>query len=67
MLSTQQGHQAMNYIDDFFPVGNNFEECLKTVEDFADLLSRLVFQVNIGKSVFMPTQKNGIFRIYFEI
>ena len=57
----------MNYIDDFFPVGNNFEECLKTVEDFADLLSRLGFQVNIGKSVFMPTQKNGIFRIYFEI
>ena len=33
------------------------EECLKAVEDFVGLLSRLGFQINIGKSVFMPTQK----------
>ena len=47
----------MNYLDDFFLVGDNFEECLKTVEDSVDLLSKTGFQVNIGKSVFMPTQK----------
>ena len=53
----KQGHQAMNYLDDFFLVGDNFEECLKALEDSLDLLSRLGFQKSIGKSVFMSTQK----------
>ena len=59
VLSTlrKKGHQIMNYLDNFFLVGDNFEECLKAVEYSVDLLSRLVFQINIRKSVFMPTQK----------
>ena len=59
VLSTlrEQGHEGMNYQDDFFLVGDNFEKCLKAVEDSVDLLSRLGFQTNIGKSVFMPIQK----------
>ena len=59
VLSTvrKQGHQTMNYLDDFFLVRDNFEECLKAVEDCVDLLSRLGFQINIRNSVFMPTQK----------
>ena len=53
----KRGHQAMNYLGDFFLVGDNFEECLKAVEDSVDLLSRLGFQIDTRKSVFMPTQK----------
>ena len=46
----------MNYLDDFFLVGDNFEEYLKTVENATDLLSKLGFQINLGKSVFIPAQ-----------
>ena len=49
----------MNYLDDFFLVGDNFEEYLKTVEDATDLLSKLGFQINLGKSVFIPAQGIG--------
>ena len=70
VLSTlrKQGNQAMNYVDHFFLVGDNFEECLKAVEDSADLLSRLWFQIKIGKSVFMPTQKTEylVFTLNFK-
>lgn len=46
----------MNYLDDFFLLGDNFEEYLKTVENATDLLSKLGFQINLGKSVFIPAQ-----------
>ena len=48
----------MNYLEDFFLVGNNFEECLKIVEDSVDLLLRLGFQIYIRTYAFMPTEKN---------
>ena len=40
-------------------MGDNFEECLKIVEDSVDLLLRLGFQIYIRTYVFMPTEKNG--------
>ena len=39
-------------------MGDNFEECLKIVEDSVDLLLRLGFQIYIRTYVFMPTEKN---------
>ena len=57
MFSTETRASSMNYLDDFFLVGDNFEECLKAFEDSLDLLSRLGFQISIGKPVFMSTQK----------
>ena len=48
----------MNYLEDFFLVGNNFEECLKIVEDSVDLLLRLGFQIYIRTYIIMPTDKN---------
>ena len=37
----------MNYLDDLFLVDDTFEECLKTVVDATDLLSKLGFQINL--------------------
>ena len=54
----KQGHQAMNYLDDFFLVGDNFEECLKTVEDSVDLLSKTRVSSKYRKICFYAYSKN---------
>ena len=58
VLSTlrKHGHQAMNYLDNSFLVGDKFEKYLSSGR-YVDLLSRPGFQMFIGKPVFMPTQK----------
>ena len=47
VLATLQklGDRAMNYLDDFILVGNNFEECLKELKDATDLLRNLSSQI----------------------
>ena len=39
----KQRYQAMICLDDFFLVGDNFEESLKVVQETTDLLSKLEF------------------------
>ena len=45
VLSTlcKQGYQPMIFLDDFFLVGDKFEESLKVVEETTDLLSKIEF------------------------
>lgn len=50
------GDRAMNYLDDFILVGNNFEECLKELKDATDLSPNLSSQINLEKLVCIPAQ-----------
>ena len=53
----KKGHQVMNYLDDFFLVGDTFEECKGAVIDTCDLLMKLGFSIHPDKSQFIPVQK----------
>ena len=53
----KKGHQVMNYLDDFFLVADNFEECKNAVIDTCDLLIKLQFSKHPDKSQFIPVQK----------
>ena len=55
----------MNYFDDFFLVGDTFEECKEAVIDACDLLIKLGSSIPPDKSQFIPVQKI-VFRIYFR-
>ena len=54
---TKKGHQVMNYLDDFFLVGDTFEECKDAVIDTYDLLIKLGSSIHPDKSQFIPVQK----------
>ena len=54
---TKKGHQVMNYLDDFFLVGDIFEECKDAFIDSCDLLIKLGFSIHPDKSQFIPIQK----------
>ena len=47
----------MNYLDDFFLVGDTFEECKDAFIDSCDLLIKLGFSKHPDKSQFIPVQK----------
>ena len=47
----------MNYLDDFFLVGDTFEECKDAVIDTYDLLIKLGSSIHPDKSQFIPVQK----------
>ena len=49
----KKGHQVMNYLDDFFLVGNTFGECKDAVIDTCDLLIKLEFSMHSDKSQFI--------------
>ena len=53
----KKGHQVMNYLDDFFLVGDTFEECKDAVIDTCDLLIKLGFFIHPDKSQFISVQK----------
>ena len=53
----KKGHQVMNYLDDFFLVGDTFEECKDAVIDTYDLLIKLGSSIHPDKSQFIPVQK----------
>ena len=53
----QMGHQVMNYLDDFFLVGDTSEECKDAFIDSYDLLIKLGFSIHPDKSQFIPVQK----------
>ena len=53
----KKGHQVRNYLDDFFLMGDTFEECKDTVIDSCDLLIKLGFSIHPDKSQFIPIQK----------
>ena len=48
-------HQVMNYLDDFFFVGDTSQECKDAVIDTCD--SKLRFSIHPDKSQFIPVQK----------
>ena len=50
-------HQVMNYLDDFFLVGDIFEECKDAVIDSCDLLIKLGFSIHPDKFNFIPVQQ----------
>ena len=50
-------HQVMNYLNDFFLVGDTFKECKDAVIDTYDLLIKLEFSIHADKSKFIPVQK----------
>lgn len=52
------GDRAMNYLDDFILVGNNFEECLKELKDATDLSPNLSSQINLEKLVLYTCTMN---------
>ena len=54
---TKKGHQVMNYLDDFFLVGDTFEECKDAVIDTYDLLIKLGSSIHPDTSQFIPVQK----------
>ena len=47
----------MNYLDNFFLIGDTFEQCKDTVIYTCDLLIKLGFSIHPGKSHFIPVQK----------
>ena len=51
------GYQVLNYLDDFFLVGDTFEECKDAVIDTCYLLTKLRFSIHPDKSQFIPVQK----------
>ena len=53
----KMGHQVMNYLDDFFLVGDTSEECKDEVIDSYDLLIKLGFSIHPDKCRFIPVQK----------
>ena len=53
----KKGHQVINYLNDFFLVGDTFEECKDAVIDSCDLLIKLGFSIHPDKSQFIPVQK----------
>ena len=53
----KKGHQAMNYLGDFFLLGDTFEKCKDAVIDTCDLLIRLGFSIHPDKSQFISVQK----------
>ena len=53
----KEEHQVMNYLDDFFLVGDTFEECRDAVINSCDLLIELGFSIHPDKSQFIPVQK----------
>ena len=53
----KKGHQVMNYFDDFFLVGDTFEECKDAIIDTCDLLIKLGFSIHPDKSQFISVQK----------
>ena len=50
----KKGHQVINYLNDFFLVGDTFEECKDAVIDSWDLLIQLGFSIHPDKSQFIP-------------
>ena len=57
IFSEELGHQVMNCLDDFFLVGNTFEECNDAVIDTCDLLNTLGFSIHPDKFQFISVQK----------
>ena len=53
----KKGHQDMNYFDDFFLVGDTYEECKDAIIDTCDLLIKLGFSIHPDKSQFISVQK----------
>jgi hypothetical protein len=53
----QQGHVCSPYIDDFFLIGNDYNECAANVIDTVKLLDTLGFVPRPRKSAFIPTQQ----------
>ena len=51
-----KGHVSSLYIDDFFLVGNSFDECKQNVTDTLNLLSSLGFEIS-SKSCLTPAQE----------
>ena len=47
----------MDYLDDFFLVGDTFEECIDAVIDTCDLLIKSGLSIQPDKSQFIPVQK----------
>ena len=47
----------MDYLDDFFLVGDTFEECIDAVIDTCDLLIKSGLSIHPDKSQFIPVQK----------
>ena len=48
-----------HYLDDFFLLGDNFEDCLKAVKDTTQLLSKLGLQIRLQKKQFLYLQKES--------
>ena len=53
----KQDHQDISYLDNFFIVGDIFEECKRAVRDTTKLLTNLSFQIHTVKSGFNPLPK----------
>ena len=47
----------MNYLDDFFLVGDTFEKCKDAVINTCGLLIKLGFSIHPDESRFIPVQK----------
>ena len=56
----------MNYLNNFFLVGDNFEESLKAVGETTELSSKLDFQLNL-ENYFLYLHEGVIFRIHFKL
>ena len=52
-----KGVIAFGYIDDTFVMGLTFQECKKGIRLLREILEKLGFFINIGKSVFTPSTK----------
>ena len=53
---SSRGHCLFPYIDDSFIISDNFEDCLRAVNELKDLLQYLGFWIHEEKSVFTPTK-----------
>ena len=58
----QKGYQVMNYLDNFFLVGDTFEECKDAVTDTCDLHIKLGFSILPVYS----SSNDRVIRIYFR-
>ena len=56
-LCNPQGYISICFVDDTFPQGDNYEECLKNVNVTIELLRQLGFTVHLEKSVLTPRQE----------
>ena len=51
----KQGFISSNYLDDFFLLGDTYDECKLNVQETITLLTKLGFYINMGKPVTEPT------------